>query len=102
MRTPLAMTAAKDIALFMVAPIIGLAYAMFFPFVALGLLVWITGKALAQYKVVQLVAAPFIGLAMIVLMPVIGIATLVWIGCTRATPETPSAAPYAATFPLAA
>lgn len=102
MRTPLTMTAAKDIALFMAAPIIGLAYAMFFPFVALGLLAWIGCKALAQLKVARFVAAPFIGLAMIVLMPFVGLATLVWIGCTRATPETPSAAPYAPTFALAA
>ena len=41
MRT-LTKTAAKDIALFMVAPIIGLAYAMLFPFVALVLLSCLT------------------------------------------------------------
>lgn len=79
MRTLPKMTAAKHIAHFVAAPVIGLAYAMFFPFVALGLLAWIGGAELAHMKVAKFVAAPFIGLAAIVLMPFAGIATMAWI-----------------------
>ena len=101
MRT-LTKTAAKDIALFMVAPIVGLVYAMFFPVVALGALVWFGAKALAEVKVARMIAAPFIGLAMIVLMPFAGIAALIWVACKREAPETPSAAPYAPDLRMAA
>ena len=101
MRT-LTKTAAKDIALFMAAPIIGLAYAMLFPFVALGALVWFGAKALAEVKVARMIAAPFIGLAMVVLMPFAGIAALIWIACSRETPKATITTPYEPEFRMAA
>lgn len=81
----------KNIALFMVAPFIGLAYAMLFPFFAIGALAWMGGKALIEIAAVRaalraarkwamMLAAPVIGLAFVVLLPVAGLATLAWIG----------------------
>jgi hypothetical protein len=52
---------------------------MFFPVVALGMLVWFGCKALADMKIAKFVAAPFVGLAAIVLMPFAGIVTLAWV-----------------------
>jgi len=80
----------KNIALFIAAPFIGLAYAVFMPFVGLGMLAWIGGKELAKragregtgtLKFIGIaLAAPFIGLAWIVALPFAGLATLAWIG----------------------
>jgi len=39
---------AKNIALFVVAPFIGLAYAVAFPFVAVGMIAWYGARALAK------------------------------------------------------
>jgi len=39
---------AKNVALFAAAPFIGLAYAVAFPFVAVGALAWLGAKALAK------------------------------------------------------
>ena len=39
---------AKNAALFVAAPFIGLAYAAAFPFVAVGMLAWYGGRALAK------------------------------------------------------
>jgi hypothetical protein len=39
---------AKNIALFVAAPFIGLGYAVAFPFVAVGMLAWYGGRALAK------------------------------------------------------
>jgi hypothetical protein len=39
---------AKNVALFAAAPFIGLAYAVAFPFVAVGALAWFGAKALAK------------------------------------------------------
>ncbi len=81
----------KNIALFIAAPFIGLVYAVFLPFVGLGMLAWMGGKALlksgapsrvggALLAVGKIVAAPFIGLAYIIALPFAGLATLAWIG----------------------
>ena len=81
----------KNIALFAAAPFIGLVYAMLLPFVGLGMLAVIGGKALvkvpaayqaliAARKIALLVAAPFIGLAYAVLMPFFGIVMIARIG----------------------
>src|ERR1035437_11180744 len=70
----------KDIALLLVAPFIGLAYAILMPFVAIGVLVWLVGKELAHTKVAKLVAAPFAGLALLTLLPFLGLAALAWLG----------------------
>ena len=79
---------AKNIALFLAAPFIGLAYLLAMPLVGLGALVWIGAKALAAkipaIKVVALaISAPFIGLAFVVAMPFLGLGTLAWVGSRR-------------------
>lgn len=79
----------KNIALFFAAPFIGLAYAVFMPFVGLGMLAWMGGKAvarkmsvggtLATLKNVGLfVAAPFIGGAYVIGLLVAGPFMLLW------------------------
>ena len=76
---------AKNIALFLAAPIIALAYVVAMPFVGLGMIAWLGAKALAKKvpvtKTIALtIAAPFIGLAYVVAMPFIGLGALAWIG----------------------
>lgn len=82
----------RSIALFLLAPFIGLAYAVLLPFVGTAVLAWMGGQALlAKMPAARtglrflkfsgvLVAAPFIGLAYIVLTPFIGIVMLAWMG----------------------
>ena len=80
----------KNIALFIAAPFIGLAYAMFMPFVGLGMLAWIGGKQLAKRAaaregggafatVAKIVFMPLVGLAYVIVLPFAGIAMLAWI-----------------------
>jgi len=82
---------AKNVALFLAAPFIGLVYALFMPIVGLGVLLWMAGRELATppqraralggLKVMaKLVAAPFIGLAFVVFGPFIALGTLLWVG----------------------
>jgi len=76
---------AKNIALFLASPFIGLVYLLAMPFVGLGALAWIGAKALAKKlpatKAVALaIAAPLIGLAFIVATPVLGLGALAWVG----------------------
>jgi hypothetical protein len=79
----------KNMALFLSAPFIGLLYAVLMPFVGLGMLAWLGGKALMERprtgdvlrigrKVLGLVAAPFVGLAYLVVFPFVGLAMLAW------------------------
>jgi hypothetical protein len=77
----------KNIALLLVAPFIGLAYAIAFPFVAIGVLAWLVGKELAQIKVARLAAAPFAGLALLAVLPFAGIAMLAWVGIGGEMPQ---------------
>ena len=85
----------KQVALFAVAPFIGLVYAVLLPFVGLGYLATLAARAFAaRYgakpavkfarRVAMFVAAPFIGLAFIVAMPFAGIGALAWIGARAA------------------
>ena len=80
---------AKNVALFLAAPFIGLAYAVLLPFVGIAMLIWTAGKALvasgavgrvaiALKNVALLLAAPFIGLVYAVSFPFVGIAMLLW------------------------
>jgi CheY-like chemotaxis protein len=75
---------AKNIALFLVAPFVGLAYLLAFPIVGLGMLAWIAGKAAMKNDKVRpiacLIAAPFITIAFVTIGPVVGLAALAWIG----------------------
>lgn len=83
----------KNIALFVAAPFIGLAYAVLFPFVGLALLAKFGFEALMKYpaarktltfakNVALFLAAPFIGLAYAVLLPFVGIGLIAKIGYT--------------------
>ena len=82
---------AANIGLFLAAPFIGLLYAMALPFVGMGMIAWIGGKALlktqafplmlnATKDVTLFVAAPFIGLAYAVALPFLGLGMLLWVG----------------------
>jgi len=75
----------KNIALFLAAPFIGLAYVIAMPFVGAGMLAWMGGKALfGKFPMVKhaamAVSAPFIGLAFILVAPIVGIGALGWYG----------------------
>jgi CheY-like chemotaxis protein len=83
--------AAANVALFFAAPFIGLAYILALPFVGLGLLAWMGGKALMERERVRkfaaaagtagmMVVGPFVGLAYILALPFVGLAALAWIG----------------------
>lgn len=86
---------AKNVALFLAAPFIGLAYLLAFPVVGLALLAWIAGKAVMNNDkarpVALAIAAPFIGLAFAVAAPIAGLGALAWIGC-RALLKAPAVA----------
>ena len=78
---------AKNVALFLAAPFIGLAYAVLLPFVGIAMLLVTGAKALVAAgalgyagqlvkDVALLVATPFIGLVFAVTFPFVGIAML--------------------------
>jgi len=88
----------KNVALFLAAPFVGLAYILAFPVVGLGMLAWMAiqaqrkksaeaamlNPAPAKPSLVRsaalLLAAPFIGLAFIIVGPIVGLAMLLWFG----------------------
>jgi len=78
-------TKAKNIALFLAAPFIGLAYLLAFPVVGLGMIAWIACKALMNNEkarpVALLIAAPLIALVFVAAGPVVALGALVRIGC---------------------
>ena len=85
---PAAAHPVRQIALFLAAPFIGLAYAVAMPLVGLAALLWIGGKALLQTQaakhapmflknVALLAAAPFIGLLYAMALPFVGMGFLV-------------------------
>ena len=80
---------AKNVALFLAAPFIGLAYAVLLPLVGIAMLLVTGTKALVAAGVLEyaarlikdvalLVAAPFIGLVYAVTFPFVGIAMILW------------------------
>ena len=75
---------AKNVALFLVAPFIGLAYLLAFPVVGFALLIWIAAKAVMKNDkarpIALVIAAPFIGLAFVTVGPVAGLVALAWYG----------------------
>ena len=91
-------TRAVNIGLFLLAPFIGLFYAMTLPFVGMGMLAmigarayiktdgWAKTQALAltialKVKGIALfIAAPFIGLAYAVALPFLGLGMMAWVG----------------------
>jgi len=89
----------KNVALFLAAPFIGLAYILAFPIVGLGMLAWTAmqaqkkaaeaaatqqpaapAKPSALKTVVMIFAAPIIGLAFVVVGPLLGLGLLLWFG----------------------
>ncbi len=74
---------AGKVALFIGAPIIGLAFVIAAPFFGLGVLAWLAAKALFGHRFVRnaalFVAAPFIGLAYAFTLPFVGIVALAWV-----------------------
>lgn len=88
----------KNIALFLAAPFIGLAYILTFPIVGLGMLAWMAIQAQRKKSeeaaklqaepvkssmlksTALFLAAPFIGLAFVVIGPIVGLGMLLWFG----------------------
>lgn len=86
----------KNVALFLAAPFVGLAYILAFPIVGLGMLAWMAiqaqkkkseqAAAAAPSKpsllrnTALMIAAPFIGLAYIIVGPIVGLCMLFWFG----------------------
>jgi len=89
----------KNVALFLAAPFVGLAYILTFPIVGMGMLAWTaiqaqkkkTEEASAQQPtapakpsvaktMAMMIAAPFIGLAFVVAGPILGLGLLLWFG----------------------
>ena len=79
----------RNMALFLMAPFVGLVYAVLLPFVGLGMLAWIGIRAFVETgalarmlrvgkRVVMIAAAPFVALAYVVTLPFIGLAMLAW------------------------
>jgi hypothetical protein len=85
---PAAASTVKNMALFLSAPFVGLAYALLLPFIGIGMLAWTVAKAVATADrmaatlrigkaIAKMIAAPFAGLAFVALLPFIGAAILV-------------------------
>lgn len=89
----------KNVALFLAAPFVGLAYILAFPIVGLGMLAWTAIQAQkkksetaamrqptapvkpsALKTVAMVLAAPFIGLVYIIVAPIVGLGMLLWFG----------------------
>ncbi len=89
----------KNIALFFVAPFVGLAYILAFPFVGLGMLAWTAIQAQKKKSeqaarlrpatpakpsllksTAMVLTAPFVGLAYIIVGPIVGLGMLLWFG----------------------
>ncbi|HKB53472.1 MAG TPA: response regulator [Ramlibacter sp.] len=82
--------------LFLSAPFVGLVYAILLPFVGLGMLAWIGGKAAMESPKVRegvafagflakLAGAPLVGLAYIIAYPFVGLVALAWTGVRALT-----------------
>ena len=85
--------------LFLSAPFVGLAYAVLLPFVGLGMLAWIGGKAAMESPkvregaafagfMVKLMLSPIIGLVYVIAYPFVGLAMLAWSGARALTGAT--------------
>ncbi|MCC6473185.1 MAG: response regulator [Burkholderiales bacterium] len=90
-------SALRNLALFLAAPFIGLAYMLAFPVVGMGMLVWTaTGNWRKKASVRRvgavlrhagvLVAAPFIALACVIAFPFVGLGMLIYVGLQALRP----------------
>lgn len=84
--------AARNIALGLAAPFIGLAFVVVAPFAGLAALAWVAAKAFAaRYpgavrttrNVALFAAAPLIGLAYAALFPFVGLGAIAWVALKR-------------------
>ena len=75
---------ARNVALFLIAPFIGLAYLLAFPVIGFGMLVWIAAKAVMKNEkarpVAMLIAAPVITLAFVTVGPIVALGALASMG----------------------
>lgn len=73
----------KNIALFLAAPFIGLVYLLVFPFVGLGMIAVVAGKAAMKNDkirpIASLIAVPFITIAFVTIGPIVGLGALAWL-----------------------
>lgn len=79
---------AKNVALFLVAPFIGLAYLLAFPVIGLGMLAWIAAKAVMKNEnarpLALAIAAPVIALVFVTVGPVVALGALAATGVNAA------------------
>jgi hypothetical protein len=75
---------AKNVALFFLAPFIGLAYLIAFPVIGFGMLVWVAAKAVMKSEkarpVAMAIAAPAIALSFVTIGPIVALGVLVLTG----------------------
>ena len=74
----------KNVALFLVAPFVGLAYLLAFPIIGFGMLAWVAAKAVMKNEktrpVAMLIAAPAIALVFVTIGPLVALGALASIG----------------------
>ncbi len=79
----------KNVALFLAAPFVGLAYLLAFPVIGAGMVAWMGIKTLQKHEtarqIVHFIAAPLIGLGYVLLAPFIGLAMLARAGINAMT-----------------
>src|SRR5476651_1373009 len=75
---------AKNVALFLIAPFIGLAYLLAFPLIGFGMLVWIAAKVVMKNEkarpVAMLIAAPVITVVFVIVGPIVALGALASMG----------------------
>jgi hypothetical protein len=85
--TRAAWTQLRNVALFLMAPFVGLLYIVLLPFVGLVMLAWFAGRTFVETgrlaatlriakKMVLVAAAPFIALGYVIALPFVGLAML--------------------------
>ena len=71
---------AKNVALFLVAPFVGLAYLLAFPVIGFGMLAWVAAKAIMKSDtarpVALAIAAPVIALVFVTIGPIVALGAL--------------------------
>ena len=71
---------AKNVALFLLAPFIGLAYLLAFPLIGITMLAWVAAKAVMKNEkarpVALVIAAPVIALAFVTVGPIVALGAL--------------------------
>jgi hypothetical protein len=75
---------AKNVALFLIAPFIGLAYLLAFPLIGFGMLAWVAAKVVMKNEkarpVAMVIAAPVITLVFVIVGPIVALGALASMG----------------------